>query len=165
MKAWTEDPQPERRTGPRTFEKPSTPVLDALHAESPCDGKVVTHSQLIGQFLDWLNEEGIHLAKWGHEFYSDPISRRDLPKDERGSSANLPAGVSYQDWLDVVVSYRDREGTEDRLIPIHEGPSQLLHRYFKVDPNAEENERRAILDAIRAANAEPTVDRAVDGDR
>lgn len=125
MKGWTEENQPERRTGARSFpDKPAyvappTPVLDAMHVEHPCDGKMVTHSNLIGAFLDWLSEQGIQLAKW----------------------ESVPHESAF-----------GREYQTDELLSIHEGPSKLLHRYFEVDDAAEERERRAILAALQVAN-------------
>lgn len=77
--------------------QPPTPVLDAML-------KVAPDSQKIGDFLDWLSEQGIQLAKWGKDEYD-----------------------------------------EDVLIPIHEGPSALLHRYFNIDAKEEERERRRLL--------------------
>jgi hypothetical protein len=47
-----------------TDTKPATPTLDRMHADFPCDGKMVTHSTLIGSFLDWMSANGIHLAKY-----------------------------------------------------------------------------------------------------
>ena len=47
----------------------ATPTLDRMLEPHRLrgDGKACTvadHSQLIGDFLDWLSEQGIHLAKW-----------------------------------------------------------------------------------------------------
>lgn len=78
---------------------PPTPTLDKRSA-------VIEKSHAIGEFLDWLSEQGIHFARW-----------------------------------EKVEGYRD-----ERLFTIHEGPSQLLHRYFEIDPKAEEEELRALLE-------------------
>lgn len=126
-------------------QQPPTPILDRMSAPHDCDGAMTTHSQLIGAFLDHLNEQGIQLAKWGHEMYSDPVYRHELPAAVRGE---MPEGMNRNEWLDEVIRWVDREGSEDRLIPIGLGPKQLLEQYFGIDGNAVEKERRALLDHL-----------------
>lgn len=82
---------------------PATPVLDKRNA-------VLAESNRIGQFLDWLSAQGIHLAQW----------RR-------------------------IEGYRD-----EQLWETTESFDSLLHRYFEIDPVAEENEKLAILEHIRS---------------
>jgi hypothetical protein len=41
-------------------ELPETPEHDKLH-------KIADKSQVIGEFLDWLPEQGIHLARWVYD--------------------------------------------------------------------------------------------------
>lgn len=57
------------------MQQPETPTLDRMQAPhaggwtrregEPC--RLVDHSQLIGEFLDWLDTEDIHLAVWRNE--------------------------------------------------------------------------------------------------
>jgi len=63
----------------------------------------------------------------------------------------------FLDWLSGqgirLARYEKVEGLRDEwLMPIYEGPSALLHRYFDIDPNAEETELRALLDYQRSLN-------------
>lgn len=111
-------------------EKPATPVLDRRDAPSECDGRLVTHSNQIGQFLDWLSDQGIVLAK-------------------RGATLDLPKFATP--FSDEIVGW-DTVEDEDVLVPISEGPSALLHRYFDIDPDEEEAELRALLGWIREQN-------------
>jgi hypothetical protein len=37
------------------------------HRGGPC--RTTDHSHIVGDFLDWLNGQGIVLARWGHETY------------------------------------------------------------------------------------------------
>ena len=85
--------------------KPDTPTLDRRSV-------VVAESNKIGEFLDWLAEQGYVIGEW----------------------------VTYD-------GYRDPQ-----LAPTHAGPSGLLHRYFDIDPNAEEAELRALLEYAREQN-------------
>lgn len=52
--------------------KPETPTLDRMQSPhsawtaregKPC--RLVDHSQIIGEFIDWIEGQGIYLAKWG----------------------------------------------------------------------------------------------------
>lgn len=124
-----------------------TPVLDKVHAPAECDGKIVTHSQMIGQFLDWLRDsKHIHLAVW-LDTKEVPVMREDLPKNEQGEP---PEGVKrfspeWDAWKWEVVRYDIEDRIEPILVPASKGFSALLHDYFDIDPNAIENERRAML--------------------
>jgi hypothetical protein len=65
----------------------------------------------------------------------------------------------FLDWLSaegIVLGrwQKLRVWGEDRLIPVHDGPSALLHRYFEIDPVAEENELQAVLEYARSLNTE-----------
>lgn len=74
---------------------------------------------------------------------------------------------SFIDWLHangVVLAKRvDRAEVEtddgfeeaiDVLVPDGRTPFTLLHEYYGIDPEAEENERRALLEYVRASDAE-----------
>lgn len=119
---------------------PATPTLDRRNAVAP-------DSQKIGQFLDWLQEQGIVLGKWGFETFSK--ERRLVPERFRGPDwFDLPfPRPSYRDWNREQVSY---PGTEDRVIPTGESIDALLHRYFDIDPKAEEDELQAVLEYVRS---------------
>lgn len=106
----------------------STPTLDKRAA-------VIEESHAIGRFLDWLAEQHIELVK-EDERYSAVLSRRAYA-----------AGDDPERNEDEVIGQRGDPVTV--YLPIHEGPSSLLHRYFDIDPEAEENELRGLLDAIR----------------
>jgi hypothetical protein len=79
-------------------EMPPTPALDKMVAVSD-------QSQAVGEFLEWLEQDGLTLARI----------------------------------------------RADQYVAIHETTEALLARYFDVDLDAAEREKRAILDAIRSA--------------
>lgn len=86
---------------------PPTPTLDKI-------AKVRQESQAIGEFLEWLNEQGIVLCHW-------------------------------QEWC---------EGEHDEFpmkgyVTIPKSRDALLHEFFEIDADAEERERRALLDYAR----------------
>ena len=50
-----------------SMEKPATPTLDRRSERHVCDGSILTHSQIVGEFLDWLTDERhVVLAEWGN---------------------------------------------------------------------------------------------------
>ena len=87
------------------MEHPPTPTLDKIL-------ELREQSQIVGEFLDWLGEQGIHLGRY--------------PTRSDGSSS-------------------------DFMLPIFEGHDALLHRFFGIDSDAEETERRAVLEYVRSA--------------
>lgn len=121
--------------------KPATPILDrqqALHvggwtrrASGPVDPitgepkngyepcRLVDHSNLIGDFLDWLKAHGVVLAKYS----DDPVEMFDFDGD--------------------LVEVRDALVRDGRSF------NRLLHDYFEMDEDAEEAERMALLAYVR----------------
>jgi len=85
-----------------------TSELDKMHA-------VKDRSQAIGEFLDWLEQDGIMLCKW-HE-------RNDEDESD------------YSGYMNV-----------------HESIEKMLARYFEIDLNKVEEEKRKILDELRKQN-------------
>jgi hypothetical protein len=134
----------------RGIPQPDTPTLNRLQAQvgdAPC--RLVDHSNLIGEFLDWLEAQGgVLLAKYGVQTYDVPVYRHELTREERGPA---PEGVDKGLWLEEIDHYETHE-TDERLIPLGKGPSKLLHEYFDIDPDEEEREKRALLEWIRASN-------------
>jgi len=80
----------------------------------------------VQQFLEWLDSEGITLANWEKHKHDESCGKyHDLCSMEKG---------------------------QDYLMPHNEGMRVLLMRYLEIDENALENERRAMLDALRQAD-------------
>jgi hypothetical protein len=124
---------------------------------------VADESHKLGDFLDWLTENDIHLAVWERtkvcDFGEGPII------------GNLFDGRSSKKWRCVdgqVVAHPDSnkpgaedgpcpkcEGTgrieriEPRLIPHVEPFNRLLARYFGIDLDKVEEERRRVLEELR----------------
>lgn len=94
---------------------PECPECARLHT-------VADKSQVCGEFLDWLQSQGIVLARW-HE-HSDECY---------GSNGFNTCG------------YR-KEGD---LEPDHTSTPSHLAKFFDIDMNKVEHERRALLEAMR----------------
>lgn len=95
----------------------ATPTLDKL-AEADVQRRAVL------DFIEWLNEQGIHLAHWEtltYETLEGPYGA------ERPVTRKMPKSLGY----------------------IHERPDPLVMRWLGLDPKDVERERRALLDSIR----------------
>ena len=120
----------------------ATPTLDKMLT-------VKDRSQAIGEFLEWLGEQGIVLARrHAHE----PDDEDDLPDEiehegqERGCYAaeweTVPAGrrLHWRRACRIITGH---------FIPIQRGTEQLLADHFGIDLAAAEREKRALLEGLR----------------
>lgn len=96
---------------------PETPTLDRMR-------ELKVKSQAIGEFLEWLQHNGVQLM-----FYHEHSERCE---DEDGDQM---CGLS-----------------EDSLMPEHRGIERLLADFFEIDLKKVEEERTALLDWQRALN-------------
>lgn len=139
--------------------KPETPTLDRMQAPhhgawtrregEPC--RLVDHSQLIGEFLDWLEANDIVLARWGQHdevpVYWDRESAAEAGVKFRGflSTDELGEGevneFVVKEWKPIV--------RENQMEPHHEHREKLLARYFEIDLDKADDEKRALLDYVR----------------
>ena len=104
---------------------PKTPELDKMKA-------VKEKSQAIGEFLDWLMQE--KKVQLGNPHEHGPTCRGW----DDGRDKYSPRGT-------------DRcECVTGEFIPLHISMEKLLAEFFDIDLVKVENERRAILDYIRA---------------
>lgn len=92
---------------------PPTPELDKMLA-----AKDRLHTEAIGEFVEWLREQGIVLART--HTHDDGC----LDEDGRRSCGYLDGHLEY----------------------VHESLQCLLERYAEVDPAKMEQERRAVLE-------------------
>lgn len=125
-------------------------------AEYPeCDRMVAAseESQKIGDFLDWLNEQGIVLAEWERQKECDygvwPKWRCEAGRVVGHPDSNKPG----QDDGECP----ECNGTgliarlEPRLAPRGEGYEQLLARFFGIDLKKIDAERSQMLAALRSS--------------
>lgn len=143
---------------------PETPECDRMVA-------VAEDSHKIGEFLDWLAEQGIHLCSMAT--YTDTCNKQEGPLIVTPTKCENPRWwlVGERKWqcqggrmIGHPQSNKPGEdsgpcdhcgGTgeiplEERLAGISEGPERLLARYFEIDLALVETERRAILAALRS---------------
>ena len=117
------------------MEQPDTPVLDVLSERD-------TERRAIIEFLEWLREDGITLARWSTEVLYSKHSP-DCPRSDPGSP----------DWSpdsDGRCCYGIPVRGSPRLAPAGEHDDPLVFRYLGLDPCAVEAERRAVLDYARS---------------
>lgn len=88
---------------------------------------VQTQSQAIGEFLEWLGDEKDICMAQRHQ-HTDGCLDEDLE-----------VGCGYED---------------DELIYVHIGIEKLLAEYFSIDLDKVEQEKRAMLEEIRASRDE-----------
>ncbi len=107
-------------------EQPATPELDKIKAISD-------HSQAIGEFLEWCQEEHLILA-----FY--PLVREMYP--ERYTDEEL--SKRQNEWR------RDNmDERSENLQPTNKGTLALLAKFFDIDQAKAEREREAVLEYVR----------------
>jgi len=95
----------------------------------------------IGAFLDWLGSDGIQLARfWKHEVNCERSEERDR------------VGFQYEGENGYYRHKEERCGYQNEgvLIPSRESIQKLLARYADVDLEKLEDEKRAMLDELRA---------------
>ena len=103
---------------------PKTPELDKIQAH-------MNTSQAIGSFIDWLGTE----AEFG-------------PK--RGDGRKAAVRATKLNASSVVLCVFDDDTGEYE--PVRLGIEEMLARYYEIDLNKAENEKRAILEYAREQN-------------
>jgi hypothetical protein len=103
-------------------------------------------SQKLGEFLDWLESQGIHLSiTHEHNDYCY-IHGMIEPKEGDYKSHDYIGQAKYVGEKELNCGYRSGE-----FIPFNENYEKLLARYFIIDLNKVEKEKQAILKELREA--------------
>ena len=122
-----------------------TPTLDAIREVQP-------QSQAIGEFLDWLGEQGYVLAGRRHHrkcprcemWLPDMMTRGDKQVEciceARGPECFGQGECGHEE-------YHVEHPSE--LLPRRPSTDKLLHRFFGVDEAEAERERRALMASLR----------------
>ena len=118
---------------------------DARYPESDKMRKASEHSQAIGEFLEWMESQGIRRMQWRTEI-TDWVPCVNVSLT--GTHATCP-NCSGSGMQEIRTSGYFDDG---RSI------TKLLAEYFHVDLDKVEQERRAMLDEIRRHNAKPADD-------
>ncbi len=118
-----------------------------MNTKTPeCDKMVVIHedSQKIGEFLDWLKEQGIHLCNpHTHNEYCYRYGDIELKEGEY-KSRDYMGQAKYVGEKELNCGSRNGE-----MFYIREDFEKLLARYFNIDLDKVEKEKQAILAEIR----------------
>jgi len=118
--------------------KKSTKEVVEQYPECEKLANVSKESNAIGEFLDWLQEQGISLTKWQEAGDNGEPSYIDETTGEPSSM------LAYNS-----INNPDLEEWFEGYFPIHTPFENLLAKYFDIDMNKVEKERREMLDNIR----------------
>ncbi len=112
--------------------KPETPELDRERA-------VADDAQIIGEFLEWLEEEKIHLIVYrdATDWTSCWCTIQSIDGEANPKCSDCHGKGTYQ------ITCKDEPMPDGRSI------QKLLADYFKIDLNKTEAERRELLKYIR----------------
>lgn len=115
--------------------------------------KVAELSQSIGEFLTWLSDDQhVWLAKF--DVKVDECRNCDHPdRHNLTKPSKFALRCSYDDGDEECDCTHADFGNPNRLYPWPHAISNLLATYFEIDLRVLEEEKRAILNAIRAQNA------------
>ena len=135
------------------------PLRTVQYPEHERLSKVKDRSQAIGEFLEWLQEQRVTLCSWraaGHNA-APPWLVIDPPAADQISAYLGDLGVSriwiprgeghgHYQWLRRNPEY---ESWGEGYVPVREGVDRLLARYFQINLGLLEDEKRAMLEALR----------------
>ena len=119
---------------------PETPTLDKRK-------EVAEESQAIGRFLDWLGDEKrFSIGGYVHTHRRNSIYETSFPTHDQESIDRYcdftHESTKGQCWIGA-----------DHFIPISQGFNALLHEYFGIDPEKEDEEMKAVLEHIRQTDS------------
>jgi len=115
--------------------------------------KILEKSQAIGEFLDWIGEQGYRLQKWVEQDEEGPCPGTIFHDCDGGRRVDVPfdGGEPYtterrcQKCGGTGVYTTHFEGEVELMRPIE----SVLAEFFGIDLNIIEQERRAMLASLR----------------
>lgn len=114
-------------------------VSDMEYTEHEKLTKIAPLSQSIGEFIEWLNGEGVHLMRWT-ETTDVEVCDGTILSPCRGESCDACGG-------DKVV-----EARRTAWVPHSVSIIDMLASFFEIDQTKLEQEKRHMLDALRKQN-------------
>jgi hypothetical protein len=143
------------------MEQPATPTLDRMR-------EIHDQSQPIGEFLEWLQWQHVHLMTWQEieeeDVCSGQFSHSCYGGKTRERRVRDKNGTRTDDWEPDPRSFTcERCGGTGRVIrkretwvPDGRSIEQLLAAYFGIDLDAASRERQAVYEAVAALAAQDT---------
>ena len=148
-----------------------SPSTKAMPATPECDkmSEVKDKSQVVGEFLEWLQQEGVHLCRWRDDMTATERCY-GLRRDGRHASplalddSNCEEGVverkvEGRDGLKVMPGETcprcNGEGHVEfpvtaQYVPEFMSIERVLAKFFEIDLDKVEQERRALLEHLRS---------------
>ena len=110
-------------------------------------------SEAIGAFLEWLSEQRIELARYEDAASSD--EPQDLIVGHTPDGQPIYVNDETGEESPFVRAFRRRANPDywhraEGYYPIHKRIEAILAEYFEIDLNALEQEKRAMLNTLRA---------------
>ena len=128
-----------------------TPELDRM-------SDVRDHSQAIGEFLEWLRDQGVQMVRWETRrpeslCSGDALFREfaELDAELRSAQSETPRPSDVHPPKCKCKGTGIVYGTErDELVSVDRSIERWLADYYDIDLDRVEAERRAILEELRA---------------
>jgi hypothetical protein len=100
-------------------------------------------SQVVGEFIDWLANRGMVIC-----------DKREAENKGKASQLVVDTETRFAESLgtEFVAVFNAAVDAGCVYWPTFKSVTKLLEEFFEIDPIALENERRAMLDACRAAS-------------
>ncbi len=108
-------------------------------------------SQACADFLDWLGEQGIWLARY--DTVSDVCRNCEHDAEHPWTGG---CAATKDNGMPCKCTNNDR-GNPDRLFPVFNRKDELLAEHFQIDLKVLEQEKQAMLDAMRQMNKQAAI--------
>lgn len=152
----------DRTTTARQPVKPDTPNLNKM-------SKISGDSQTIGEFIDWLGQNGVVLMRWESVPHERPCTNHKPPRDReileeivaleaefrQGDPIDIPEhrhpetcpceGTGYIRWTEEGWNQAMSHGGDTAI-------ARLMAPYFEIDYDEMQRERDLMLDWVRTNN-------------
>jgi hypothetical protein len=124
------------------------PATETTYPE--CDKMLAVQDQslTLSGFLEWLNEKGIQLCQ-PHKHTEGCYKHGTTPLPTDGSPRHWSIELMEKGRKYVDEKYLDCGYSDGELVNIRESYENLLARFFDIDLDKVEKEKRAMLAAIR----------------
>jgi len=125
---------------------PPTPELDKMHAARPA-------TQRVGEFLEWLGEQGLHICQYVDEEpercgrCGHALAAHHCDTDDDGGPW-CGICLDTKPWSKAHHAFTVHELIDGHWVPIGGSIERMLARWQGIDLDAVEAERRSLLEVL-----------------